>query len=153
MTLAGLVAQLLNGLASASALFLVAAGLSLIFGVTRIVNFAYGAMGDSAASLMTCEPLLMRPQWGAFGRAKQDLSVNFVCGASIGRGLEDRLDLRKPLVAARGTRTLSKADMLRNDTCPRITVDPQTFEVSVDGAVIGCAPATRVPLNRLYMFR
>ncbi len=114
---------------------------------------AYGAMGDSAASLMTCEPLLMRPQWGAFGRAKQDLSVNFVCGASIGRGLEDRLDLRKPLVAARGTRTLSKADMLRNDTCPRITVDPQTFEVSVDGAVIGCPPATRVPLNRLYMFR
>ncbi len=30
---------------------------------------AWGAMGDSAASLMTCEPLLMRPQWGAFGRA------------------------------------------------------------------------------------
>ena len=30
---------------------------------------AWGAMGDSAASLMTCEPILMRPQWGAFGRA------------------------------------------------------------------------------------
>ena len=36
---------------------------------------AWGAMGDSAASLMTCEPLLMRPQWGAFGRAKQALSA------------------------------------------------------------------------------
>jgi branched-chain amino acid transport system permease protein len=36
--------QLLNGLASASTLFLVAAGLSLIFGVTRIVNFAHGAL-------------------------------------------------------------------------------------------------------------
>jgi branched-chain amino acid transport system permease protein len=35
--------QLLNGLASASALFLVAAGLTLIFGVTRIVNFAHGS--------------------------------------------------------------------------------------------------------------
>ena len=35
--------QLLNGLASASSLFLVAAGLSLIFGVTRIVNFAHGS--------------------------------------------------------------------------------------------------------------
>ena len=42
MTLASLAVQLLNGLASASALFLVAAGLSLIFGVTRIVNFAHG---------------------------------------------------------------------------------------------------------------
>jgi branched-chain amino acid transport system permease protein len=35
--------QFLNGLASASSLFLVASGLSIIFGVTRIVNFAHGA--------------------------------------------------------------------------------------------------------------
>jgi branched-chain amino acid transport system permease protein len=39
----GLLVQLLNGLAGASSLFLVAAGLSLIFGVTRIVNFAHGS--------------------------------------------------------------------------------------------------------------
>jgi branched-chain amino acid transport system permease protein len=37
------VVQLLSGLASAASLFLVASGLSLIFGVTRIVNFAHGA--------------------------------------------------------------------------------------------------------------
>ncbi|ALU89379.1 ABC-type branched-chain amino acid transport system, permease component protein [Herbaspirillum rubrisubalbicans M1] len=43
MTLASLTVQLLNGLADASAMFLVAAGLSLIFGVTRIVNFAHGS--------------------------------------------------------------------------------------------------------------
>ena len=39
-----LVVQFLNGLASASALFLVASGLSIIFGVTRIVNFAHGSL-------------------------------------------------------------------------------------------------------------
>ena len=43
MTLSSLLVQLLNGLAGASSLFLVAAGLSLIFGVTRIVNFAHGS--------------------------------------------------------------------------------------------------------------
>ncbi|BEU94577.1 ABC transporter permease [Acidovorax sp. DW039] len=43
MSFSGLVVQLLNGLASASSLFLVAAGLSLIFGVMRIVNFAHGS--------------------------------------------------------------------------------------------------------------
>ena len=43
MNFSGLIVQLLNGLASASSLFLVAAGLSLIFGVTRIVNFAHGS--------------------------------------------------------------------------------------------------------------
>ncbi|MBV9753673.1 MAG: hypothetical protein JO188_14220, partial [Hyphomicrobiales bacterium] len=35
--------QALNGLASASSLFLVASGLSIIFGVTRVVNFAHGS--------------------------------------------------------------------------------------------------------------
>ena len=44
MTLASFLLQLLNGLSSASALFLVAAGLTLIFGVTRIVNFAHGSL-------------------------------------------------------------------------------------------------------------
>ena len=43
MTLSAFLVQLLNGLAGASSLFLVAAGLSLIFGVTRIVNFAHGS--------------------------------------------------------------------------------------------------------------
>ena len=37
------IVQFLTGLASAASLFLVASGLSIIFGVTRIVNFAHGA--------------------------------------------------------------------------------------------------------------
>jgi branched-subunit amino acid ABC-type transport system permease component len=37
-------AQLLTGLAYASTLFLVAAGLTIIFGVTRVVNFAHGSL-------------------------------------------------------------------------------------------------------------
>ncbi len=41
--LSNLLVQMVNGLADASTLFLVAAGLSLIFGVTRIVNFAHGS--------------------------------------------------------------------------------------------------------------
>jgi branched-chain amino acid transport system permease protein len=44
MTASSVLIQFLNGLASASSLFLVAAGLSLIFGVTRIVNFAHGSL-------------------------------------------------------------------------------------------------------------
>ncbi len=43
--------QFLTGLASASALFLVAAGLTLVFGVTRIVNFAHGSLAMLGAYL------------------------------------------------------------------------------------------------------
>jgi branched-chain amino acid transport system permease protein len=44
MNASAVLLQLLNGLAGASALFLLAAGLTLIFGVTRIVNFAHGSL-------------------------------------------------------------------------------------------------------------
>jgi branched-chain amino acid transport system permease protein len=44
LTFSALLLQLLNGLAGASALFLLSAGLTLIFGVTRIVNFAHGSL-------------------------------------------------------------------------------------------------------------
>jgi urease subunit alpha len=113
----------------------------------------WGAMGDSAASLMTCEPVMLRPQWGAFGRAKQALSVCFVHPLAIEAGLAHELDLRKTLLPTRGTRTLKKSDMLHNDVCPDIRVDPQTFDVFVDGQLATCEPAQVLPLAQRYMLR
>ena len=114
---------------------------------------AWGAMGDSAASLMTCEPLMLRPQWGAFGRAKQALSACFVHPSAIDAGLGAELGLRKALLPAGGTRGLRKADMLRNDACPDMRVDPQTFNVYVDGVLATCEPASELPLAQRYMLR
>jgi branched-chain amino acid transport system permease protein len=62
--------QTLNGLATASSLFLVAAGLSIIFGVTRIVNFAHGSFYMLAAYFAVTLAALLGPQtalgfWGA----------------------------------------------------------------------------------------
>jgi len=114
---------------------------------------AWGAMGDSAASLMTCEPLIMRPQWGAFGRAAPTLGACFVNPRAIAGGLQERLDIRKPLLPAVGCRTLSKADMLHNKALPDIRVDPATFDVFVDGALATCDPATELPLTQRYMLR
>ena len=39
-----LVNQFLTGLAGSASLFLIAAGLTVIFGVTRIVNFSHGSL-------------------------------------------------------------------------------------------------------------
>jgi urease subunit alpha len=113
----------------------------------------WGAMGDSAASLMTCEPLQMRPQWGAFGVAKQALSACFVHPLAIENGLAGRLGLRKALLPARGTRKLNKQHMLHNTACPQIRVDPQTFDVYVDGELATCEPASVLPLAQKYMLR
>ena len=63
------IAQLLTGLASASSLFLVAAGLSIIFGVTRIVNFAHGSFfmlgAYLAYSIVGLLPFGLLGFWGA----------------------------------------------------------------------------------------
>lgn len=114
---------------------------------------AWGAMGDSAASLMTCEPIQLRPQWGAFGAAKQALSASFVNPRALDAGIGETLGLKKMLLPAQGTRGLSKADMLHNTACPNVTVDPQTFEVFVDGELATCEPAETLPLAQLYMLR
>jgi urease subunit alpha len=114
---------------------------------------AWAAMGDSAASLMTCEPLLMRPQWGAFGEAKKPLSACFVNQLAIDADIAGRLGLKKHILPVRGTRKLNKSHMLHNDVCPNISVDPQTFQVMIDGKPIGCEPAKVVPLAQRYMLR
>lgn len=128
------------------------------FGIKPEVVFkggfiAWAAMGESNASLMTCEPILYRPQWSSFGTAPQATSVGFVTQAALEKGLPERLGLHKELLPVRDTRSLSKADMLHNDACPEIEVDPDTFQVRVNGELATCDPVAKVPLGRLYLFR
>ena len=114
---------------------------------------AWAAMGDGAASLGGCEPVAMRPNWGAFGTAPQSCSVNFVHPLAIEHDVAGRLGLQKPLLPLHGTRALSKRDMLHNDACPDIQVDPQTFNVFVNGELAACDPVDRLPLTQKYLLR
>ncbi|WP_345713194.1 urease subunit alpha, partial [Kineococcus glutinatus] len=128
------------------------------FGIRPEVVFkggfpAWSVMGEANASLMTCEPLRYRPQWAAYGRTPSDVSVNFVAAAALGAGLGERLGLSKPLVACSGGRRLTKADLLRNDHLPTITVDPDTYRVEVDGELCTSTPMAQVPLGRRYTIK
>src|SRR5512143_3211186 len=84
--------QFLNGLAGASSLFLVAAGLSLIFGVTRIVNFAHGSlyMLGMYLALWLQEPL-GRGALGFWGGALLAGLIVALLGAMIERLVLQRL--------------------------------------------------------------
>jgi urease subunit alpha len=72
---------------------------------------------------------------------------------AIARDLPGQLGLSKQMLPVGGTRRLSKRDMLWNDACPNISVDPETFDVFVDGVLATCEPAREVPLARRYMLR
>ena len=112
---------------------------------------AFAAIGDAAASIGYADPVLERPAWGMSGRAPSSIATTFVHSSSIGQDLAGRLDLAKPLTAIGPTRRLTKSDMLHNDALPEIRVDPQTFEVMVDGQVAWCEPVDRVALGQLYL--
>jgi urease subunit alpha len=113
----------------------------------------WSVMGESNASLMTCEPLIYKPQWGAFGPARNDLSVAFMTQAAIDNGAAERWRLTKRLVPTRNTRQLTKADMAHNDVVPEVKVDPETYRVEVDGELCTCEPLERVPLGAVYVLK
>ena len=107
-------------------------------------------MGDPNASIPTPQPVHYRHMFGALGAACAASSVSFVSQAAIEGQLAQRLGLRKPLVAVRGTRRIGKADMVLNDYLPRIEVDAQTYEVRADGRLLSCEPASVLPLAQRY---
>lgn len=115
---------------------------------------AWSAMGDANASLMTCQPVMYRPQYGAKGGNSNSTSLIFVTKAAIENGLGDKVpNSRKKLVPVRGTRNLKKSQMIRNNYCPNIEIDPETYKVYIDGQHITSEPARVLPLAQKYFFR
>ncbi|HBF51695.1 MAG TPA: urease subunit alpha, partial [Massilia sp.] len=111
---------------------------------------AAAQMGDPNASIPTPQPVHTRLMFGAFGRALTRSSYTFVSQAAFDAGIKERLGLAKPLIAARGMRGLSKADMVHNDATPHMQVDPETYEVRADGVLLTCEPARELPLAQRY---
>lgn len=111
---------------------------------------AWGLMGDPNASIPTPQPVIYRPMFGAFGRALFETSVTFVSQAALDADVPERLGLQRRYVAVKGCRTVGKGDLVRNSACPRIDVDPETYEVRVDGELATVPPAERLALTQLY---
>lgn len=113
-------------------------------------DIAWANMGDANASIPTPEPVIMRPMFGAFGKAGRANSIAFVSKAALDNGVKTLYGLDKRVEAVDNVRKLSKLDMKLNDALPEITVDPETYTVTADGEVLTCAAATTVPLSRNY---
>ncbi|MEY4479529.1 MAG: urease subunit alpha [Bacillota bacterium] len=114
---------------------------------------AYAQMGDPNASIPTPEPVYGRPMFGAFGKAVQRTSLTFISQAAYEAKVHEKLGLEKTITPIKGTRNIGKKDMIHNDQTPTIEVNPETYEVKVDGEIATCEPATVVPMaQRYFMF-
>jgi urease subunit alpha len=111
---------------------------------------AWAQMGDANASIPTPQPLRMQPMFGAYGRAVGSTSIAFVSQRAALEGGLAELGLVKHVVPVRRCRGIGKRDMVHNDALPKITVDPETYEVRADGQLLRCGPASKLPLARLY---
>jgi urease subunit alpha len=111
---------------------------------------AWSVMGDANASIPTPQPVLYRPMFGSFGGATAATSITFVSQAALTAGLPQRIGLTKMIAAVRNCRRIGKKDMIHNSATPKIDVDPETYEVRVDGELITCEPAQVLPLAQRY---
>lgn len=105
-------------------------------------------MGDPNASIPTPEPVHYRPMFGSYGRAMDTTCFHFVSKASLDGGLPDYLH-RKAL-AVENCRNIGKKDLILNDAMPEVDVNPDSYEVTVDGEKITSEPATELPLAQRY---
>ena len=107
-------------------------------------------MGDPNASIPTPQPVYSREMFGAFGRSLENSAVTFVSQASFERDIGSNLELRKKTNPIKNTRSINKSDMVYNNLCPTVEVDPETYEVKANGEILTCEPASELPMAQRY---
>lgn len=107
-------------------------------------------MGDPNASIPTPQPVIYRHMFGAFGKALHKTCITFVSQISLDNGIIKSYDLQKQILPVKNCRNIGKKDLIHNDQTPQIDVNPETYEVKVDGVKITCEPATEVALAQRY---
>ena len=100
--------------------------------------------------LLTPQPVYTRPMFAAFGRSVEHSAVTFVSSAAQANDIRSQLGLAKTTLPVSHTRDISKVDMIYNNHCPLIDVDPETYEVRADGILLTCEPASVLPLAQRY---
>ncbi len=107
-------------------------------------------MGDPNASIATPQPVYMRPQFAAYGRALSKSCLTFVSKAALKHGVAERYGLQREVVAVENCRKIGKKDMKRNEATPEIRVDADTYQVWVDGEKVSSEPLDSLPMTQRY---
>lgn len=107
-------------------------------------------MGDPNASIPTPQPVIYRHMFGAAGKALFNTCVTFVSKISLDKKIVQQYGLQKMVLPVKNCRDIGKKDMVNNSATPHIEVDPEKYEVKVDGEHITCEPMKVLPLAQRY---
>jgi len=111
---------------------------------------AWSIMGDPNASIPTPEPVYYRPMFGALGKAVKRTSLTFTSKAAVDLDVGEQLGLEKTLFPVHNCRNIGKNDMVWNNKTPEISIDPETYEVKLDGKIATVDPAKELALAQRY---
>ena len=107
-------------------------------------------MGDPNASIPTPQPVMYRHMFGAYGKALFNTCISFVSQISLDKNIVQQYGLQKMIVPVKNCRNISKKNMIHNDATPQIDVNPENYEVKVNGEHISCEPMKELPLAQRY---
>ena len=107
-------------------------------------------MGDPNASIPTPQPVMYRYMFGAYGKALYKTCITFVSKLSLEKNVVQEYGLQKIILPVKNCRNISKKYLIHNNATPQIDVNPENYEVKVDGEVITCEPVSVVPLAQRY---
>lgn len=107
-------------------------------------------MGDPNASIPTPQPVLYRHMFGAAGKALHNTCITFVSKISLKKKIVQQYGLQKIILPVTNCRTIGKKDLIHNNATPDIDVNPENYEVKVNGEHITCEPMKELPLAQRY---
>jgi len=107
-------------------------------------------MGDPNASIPTPQPVIYRHMFGAAGKALHKTCITFVSGISLKKKIVQAYGLQKIVLPVMNCRNIGKKDLVHNNATPEIEVNPENYEVKVNGEHITCEPMKVLPLAQRY---
>jgi urease subunit alpha len=107
-------------------------------------------MGDPNASIPTPQPVIYRHMFGAYGKALFKTCATFVSQVSLDKNVVQGYGLEKMLLPVKNCRNIGKKDLIHNNGTPQIDVNPENYEVKVNGEHITCEPVSVLPLAQRY---
>ena len=107
-------------------------------------------MGDPNASIPTPQPVIYRHMFGSYGKALYKTCVTFVSQVSLDKNIVQQYELQKMVLPVKNCRDISKKDLIHNNATPQIDVNPENYEVRVDGEHLTCEPMKELPLTQRY---
>ncbi|MFJ8517499.1 urease subunit alpha [Lysinibacillus xylanilyticus] len=110
----------------------------------------YGITGDPNASIPTPQPMKGRRMFGFYGQGPQNCGMTFLPKIAVEEGLPEVLGLNRMIGTVKNCRNIGKADMKLNNATPKIDVNPETYEVKIDGELATCEPVDVLPMAQRY---